>query len=160
MIAALEGKTEFVKLLLSKGANVNAANKKGATALSYARTKENREIVRLLEKAGGIGIALNKADIPEKLAPIDLLPKQLNRAEAKPIYTEEARRKGITGAVRFRILVGADGTIKKGKLISGLPYGLTEKAADALSKLKVEPGMNEGKPVDYWLAVHYMFQLY
>jgi hypothetical protein len=160
MIAALDNKIEFVKLLLSKGTNVNAKTKKGATALSYAKAKGNDEIVKLLEKAGGTGIELDKADVPEKLAPIDLLPKELNRTEAKPIYTDEARRNGVTGVVRFRVLVGTDGTIKKGKLISGLPYGLTEQAIQALSKLKVNSAMNEGKPVEYWLAVQYKFALY
>jgi hypothetical protein len=161
MIAAIEGsKTEFVKLLLSKGANVNATDKKGATALSYATAKGNDEIVKLLKKAGGTGIELDKANVPEKLSPIDLLPKELNRTEARPIYTDEARRNGVTGIVRFRILVGTDGTIKKGKLISGLPYGLTEQAIQALSKLKVNPAINEGKPVEYWLAVQYKFAIY
>jgi uncharacterized protein len=160
MIAAFDNKTEFVKLLLSKGANVNATTKKGATALSYAKAKGNDEIVKLLEKSGGTGIELDKASVPEKLAPIDLLPKELNRTEAKPIYTDEARRNGVTGIVRFRILIAADGTIKKGKLISGLPYGLTEQAIQALSKLKVNAGMNEGKPVEYWLALQYKFALY
>lgn len=160
MIAAIDNKPEFVKLLLSKGANVNATNKKGATALSYAKAKGNEEIVKLLEKAGGTGIDLDKANVPERLAPIDVLPKRLNPAESRARYTDEARSNNITGTVRFRILVAADGTIKKWKLISGLPFGLTEEAVKALSKIKVNPGMHEGKPVEYWLAVQYSFSIY
>lgn len=160
MIAALNDKVEFVKLLLSKGANVNAMNRKGVTALSYANAKGNEEIVKMLAKAGGKGMGLNKADVPERLAPIDVLPKALNRTEARAIYTDEARRNGIAGVVRFRLLVGTDGTIKEGKLISGLPYGLTDQAIQAVSKLKADPGMDAGKPVEYWLPFQYTFAVY
>jgi TonB family protein len=135
MLATLREKSEIAKLLLSKGANVNATNKKGATALSYAKGKGNTEIVSLLEKAGGTGIELSKSDIPDKIAPIDQTPKPLNLSEARPNYTEEARQKGVTGEVRLRILVGDDGTIKKIKVISGLPYGLSEQAVRATSWL-------------------------
>lgn len=160
IIAAAEGKTEFVKLLLAKGADVNAKDRNGATALSYAKARGYRDIVSLLEKAGGTGIALNKDQIPERIAPIDVLPKQLNRIQARPSYTDLARMNNITGIVRFRVLVGADGTIKKAKLISGLPYGLTEQAIAALKRLKVEAGINDGKPVDYWLPIQYSFMIY
>jgi TonB family protein len=135
MLATLREKSEIAKLLLSKGANVNATNKKGATALSYAKGKGNTEIVSLLEKAGGTGIELSKSDIPDKIALIDQTPKPLNLSEARPNYTEEARQKGVTGEVRLRILVGDDGTIKKIKVISGLPYGLSEQAVRATSWL-------------------------
>jgi TonB family protein len=160
IIAAAEGRTEFVKLLLSKGADVNAKDKNGATALSYAKAKGHVEIVKLLVKSGGAGVEIDKALIPDRISPIDTLPKQLNRIEARPTYTDEARRNEVTGAVRFRILVAADGTIKKAKLLSGLPYGLTEQATQALKKLKVEAGINEGRPVDYWLAIQYTFAIY
>ena len=160
MIAANEGKSDFVKLLLAKGANVNAKDRKGATALSYARAKGHADVIKLLEKAGGTGIVLAKDQTPEKIGPIDVLPKRLNFAESRARYTDEARMNNITGVVRFRILVGADGSIKKAKLISGLPYGLTEQAIEAVKKIKIEPGMHEGKPVDYWLAVQYTFAIY
>jgi TonB family protein len=160
IIAAAEGKTEFVRLLLAKGADVSVRDKKGATALSYAKAKEHREIANLLEKAGGTGTVIAKDQIPERISPIEILPKQLNRLQARPSYTDLARMNGITGIVRFRVLIGADGTIKKAKLISGLPFGLTEQAIEALKKLKVEAGINDGKPVDYWLPIQYSFMIY
>jgi TonB family protein len=160
IIAAAEGKTEFVKLLLEKGADVNAKDKNGATALSYAKAKGYGEVVKLLEKAGGNGVEIDKTLIPDKIGPIDVLPKILNPAEARASYTDEARMNQVAGVVRFRILVAADGTIRKAKLLSGLPYGLTEQAIQAVKKLKFAPGMNEGKPVDYWLAKQYTFAIY
>lgn len=161
IIAANEGKTEFVKLLLSKGADANAKDQKGATALSYAKAKGHRDVIILLEKAGAAaGIALDKDKLPERIGPIDVMPKRLNFFESRARYTEEARMNNITGVVRFRVLVGADGSIKKAKLISGLPYGLTEQAMQGVKKIKIEPGMHEGKPVDYWMAIQYTFSIY
>jgi len=40
------------KLLLAKGADVNAKNNKGETALSIAREKSFSDIVKLLKGAG------------------------------------------------------------------------------------------------------------
>ncbi len=160
MLAALGDKSEITKLFLSKGANVNATNNKGATALSYAKGKGNSEIVSLLEKAGGTGIELNKSDIPDKIAPIDQTPKPLNLSDARPTYTEEARQNNVTGKVRLRILVGNDGTIKKIKVVSGLPYGLSEQAVRAASRLKFNSAMNEGKPIEYWTSTYMTFIIY
>ena len=160
MIAAFENRDEFVQLLLDHGANVNAMNLKGATALSYARAKGNKKIVELLQMAGAIGIDLQSKDLPESIAPIDVLPKMLNKAAAKPIYTDEARVRGIVGNVRFRVLVGKDGSITKAKLVRGLPYGLTQQAILALNNLKVGPGYDNGQPVEYWLPVQYGFAIY
>jgi hypothetical protein len=49
MSAAL-GKTEVVRLLLAKGANIDAKNNKGETALMLAEGKGHTEIVKLLQE--------------------------------------------------------------------------------------------------------------
>jgi len=160
MLAAMGDKSEIVKLLLSNGANVNATNKKGATAFSYAKVKGSSESVILLEKASETGIELSKSDIPDKIAPIDQPPTPINPNEARPSYTKKAQQNLITGKVRLRILVGDNGTIKKIKVISGLPYGLSEEAVRAASRLKFTPAMNEGKPIEYWRATFMEFKIY
>lgn len=104
MLAALGDKTDIVELLLWKGANVNATNKNGFTALSYAKGKGNTRIAKLLEKSGGTGNVIDKANVPEKIAPIDHLPKPLNLKETRPKYTAEARDLNISGSVRMRVL--------------------------------------------------------
>lgn len=43
---------EVVKLLLAKGADVNAKNKSGRAALMYASEKGYTEIVKILKAAG------------------------------------------------------------------------------------------------------------
>jgi ankyrin repeat protein len=50
--AASTGDTEKVQALLAKGADVNAKDNKGRTALMGANKKGHKEIVQLLKKAG------------------------------------------------------------------------------------------------------------
>ena len=50
--AASIGDTEKVQALLAKGADVNAKENKGGTALMAAKRKGHREIVRILKEAG------------------------------------------------------------------------------------------------------------
>ncbi|MFN0279662.1 MAG: TonB family protein [Pyrinomonadaceae bacterium] len=161
MIAAFRGRVAFVGLLLKKGAKVDAMDQKGYSAFSYAKANGDKETIKLLETAGGKGIEVEKSALPGRLSPIDVLPKPLNIAtEAKSDYPMEARRDGVQGVVRFRVLVGTDGKIKKILLVTGLPRGLTESATKAVKKLTVEPGKDLGQHVEYWVPIQYVFTLY
>lgn len=157
MWSSLGGKSEIVKLLLAKGAEINATDRNGATALSFAVAKGHDDIARLLRKAGGSGPQIDKAAVPEWLTPIDQGPKILNPDAGIPAYTEEARRRRVQGIVRLRVLFGTDGTVKRIKVISGLPYGLTEQAIRAASKLRADPAINDGQAVEYWIASQLRF---
>jgi ankyrin repeat protein len=46
------GNAEVAKLLIGSGADVNAADKRGGTALSLATHFGHAEVVRLLKQAG------------------------------------------------------------------------------------------------------------
>ena len=52
MFAAKNGHTESLKTLIEAGADVNAEDKYGNTALSYARGNGYTEIADLLKEAG------------------------------------------------------------------------------------------------------------
>lgn len=52
MLAALEGRTETVKILLSKGADVNAKDDEGRTALMFAAINLHSETVKALLEHG------------------------------------------------------------------------------------------------------------
>jgi ankyrin repeat protein len=54
MIAADSGDAELVKLLLARGADVNAATAGGESALVLAREKGFRAIVEMLRRAGAV----------------------------------------------------------------------------------------------------------
>jgi ankyrin repeat protein len=52
MAASGGGRTEMVKLLLDKGANVEARSDDGTTALQLAVSNGNTEVVKLLREKG------------------------------------------------------------------------------------------------------------
>jgi len=78
----------------------------------------------------------------------------------KPQYTEEARKNEVSGSVILRVLVGADGDVKQVRLVSGLPYGLNEKAIDAARQTKFKPAMKDGQPVAFWVQLEIGFNIF
>jgi len=57
MLAAANGHTETVKLLLDRRANINVRDNEGKTALEWARERGHTEIVELIEAASQRGAA-------------------------------------------------------------------------------------------------------
>jgi len=78
----------------------------------------------------------------------------------EPRYTEEARRNATVGSVIVKAIFTADGTITNIQVASGLPHGLTEKALEALQKVRFIPAMKDGKFVSTWMQLEYNFNLY
>ena len=93
------------------------------------------------------------------------LGKQVNRRtttvmKPEPMYTEEARQKGITGTVVLKVVFFSDGSVGNIQTVAGLPYGLTEKAIEAAKKIKFVPAVKDGKYVSMWMQLEYNFNLY
>jgi TonB family protein len=88
---------------------------------------------------------------------VDSMPITLNAV--RPIYTEEARKNRIAGSVQARALIGADGKVKRVRIISGLPDGLSEEAIFAINQMLFKPAMKADKPVDYWMMITIEFRL-
>ena len=78
----------------------------------------------------------------------------------QPAYTEEARKNNIEGKVRLRITFSADGRIKTINVISGLKYGLTEKAISAARRMLFLPAERQGAPIAVSKIVEYRFLMY
>jgi len=158
MAAVTYRNVAVVKMLIEHGANVNQANGKGATALGAALRSHQDRMVEVLRSAGAME-ALPQA-IPESAAAedaVDSKPILLNAPQ--PVYTTKARNEHIEGVVRARILVGSDGTVKRVKILTGLPYGLSYQAMDAAYQLIFKPARKDGRPVEYWLSVEMEFKL-
>ena len=64
-----------------------------------------------------------------------------------PGYTEEARAYRVRGAVILRAVFCRDGKVTNVEVISGLPYGLTEKAVESTLAMSFEPAQKDGEAV-------------
>src|ERR1035441_1344935 len=94
------------------------------------------------------------AATPAASSPAEAKPKSGgNIQQAVLIYRKEAeypkiaKQTGAKGTVTLSATIGADGTIKKVKIISGHPM-LTAAAADAVKQWRYRPTLLNGQPVE------------
>lgn len=85
-------------------------------------------------------------------------PPRLLR-EIKAEYTEEARRRNITGGVLLEIVVRRDGTVGTVRMLQGLGAGLDGRAVDAVRQWRFAPAQRKGVPVDVLVEVAVEFTL-
>lgn len=78
----------------------------------------------------------------------------------EPRYTEDARRNTIMGTVVLKSVFTSAGSVTNIRTVSGLPYGLTEKAIEAARRIKFIPAVKDGKHVSMWMQLEYNFNLY
>jgi TonB family protein len=78
----------------------------------------------------------------------------------QPLYTAEAREKGITGKVVLRAVFTSDGKVTNIRTISGLPFGLTERAMEAARQIRFSPALKDGRPVSQYTQIEYEFNSY
>lgn len=89
---------------------------------------------------------------------VDQRVRVLFRAE--PQYTEEARRNQVEGTVVLKANFSSTGRVENIRVVSGLPFGLTEKAIDAARQIRFSPAMKDGRPVSQYIQIDYEFHLY
>jgi periplasmic protein TonB len=85
-------------------------------------------------------------------------PPRLLR-EVKAQYTEEARRRGITGDVLLEIVIRRDGTVGDVRVLQGLGAGLEERAITAVRQWRFDAARRKGVPVDVLVEVAVEFTL-
>jgi len=85
-------------------------------------------------------------------------PPRLLR-EVKAVYTEEARRRGLTGDVLLEIVVRRDGSVGDVSVMRGLGAGLEERAIEAVRQWRFAPARRRGTPVDVIVDVAVEFTL-
>lgn len=78
----------------------------------------------------------------------------------EPMYTESARKFGVTGTVVLRAVFSNDGEVKNIKVVKGLPHGLTQTAVLAARRMKFLPAQIDGRPVSQYIQIEYNFNLY
>src|SRR4051812_40130049 len=85
-------------------------------------------------------------------------PPQLLR-EVKAEYTEDARRRGVSGDVVLEIVVRRDGSVGDVKVLQGLAGGLNDRAVQAVRQWRFTPARRQGAPVDVLVEVAVEFKL-
>ena len=81
-------------------------------------------------------------------------------SKPEPQYTEDARKNQITGTVVLKVVFASNGSVQNIRTVSGLPYGLTERAIAAARQIKFEPATKDGHRVSMWMQLEYNFNLY
>lgn len=81
-------------------------------------------------------------------------------SKPEPQYTEDARKNQITGTVVLRAVFTSGGQVTNIRSVSGLPFGLTERAIAAARQIRFTPAMKDGRPVSMYIQLEYNFNLY
>jgi TonB family protein len=139
----------------------------GAT-LDDARIKQFFSSVTLGDKNDGIEVKDGNGDPPKAATQDNSNAFTIKEVERKPFvafkpepgYTEEARQNDLSGSLLLKAVFTAEGAITNIKVISGLPYGLEDKAIEAAKKIRFIPARKDGKFVSTWMQLEYTFNLY
>jgi TonB family protein len=90
----------------------------------------------------------------------DVTSKARLISKPEPQYTEDARKNQITGTVVLKVVFSSSGQVTNIRTVSGLPYGLTERAIAAARQIKFVPATKDGHQVSMWMQLEYNFNLY
>jgi protein TonB len=78
----------------------------------------------------------------------------------EPRYTEEARKKSITGQVVLRAVFSSSGVVTNIHPVTYLPNGLTEQSIEAAKQIRFIPAVKDGRFVSMWIELQYNFNLF
>lgn len=81
-------------------------------------------------------------------------------SKPQPVYTEDARKFGVTGSVFVSMVLGASGQVEQTLAFSRLPHGLTRKAVEAARAVKFKPAEKDGRKVSQYALIQYNFNIY
>jgi TonB family protein len=90
--------------------------------------------------------------------PVTRKPVVVSKPE--PLYTDAARRAGVTGTVVLRVVFASSGEVTDIRVVRGLSMGLTEQAINAARHLTFIPGTVAGHLNSYAMELQYNFNFY
>ena len=114
--------------------------------------REQVETLRAYARTGGNPFKAYKTS--------ELTTKAVIVKKPDPGFTEEARRNGVTGVVRLRAVLAADGRVKDILVVKGLRDGLTERCIRAARSIKFQPAQKDGRAVSQYVTLEYNFNIY
>ena len=103
----------------------------------------------------------SSSDAAEKIYPPQEVDKKFQLImNFHPQYTPAAREQRVTGTVVLQCTLAADGNVRSIRVVSGLPFGLTESAIRSARKLRFIPAMKDGKYVSVSTQFVFKFDLF
>jgi len=81
------------------------------------------------------------------------------QSKIEPEYSPEARALKLQGTATLKMVIGTDGKAGNVALAGSLGYGLDEKALDAISQWRFNPGTETGTPVPVIATIEINFRL-
>ena len=80
--------------------------------------------------------------------------------QTTPSYTDDAIDAKVEGIVTLQAVIRKNGRVDSFKVLSGLGYGLEEKAIQEISsRWRFRPGTLHGRPVDVMATIEVQFNL-
>lgn len=112
-------------------------------------------------ETGGMLVPRQAGDEPNRpMTTREVTRKAIIAFKPEPGYTEKARKNDVTGVVRIKMVLGANGRVSNIIVVTTLPDGLTERAVLAARHMLFVPAMYDGRRVSQWLTVEYHFNIY
>ena len=111
--------------------------------------------IKLGKEPNGIEVSESAGDKIYIGREVDVKARLLTKPE--PSYTADARKNDISGTVILKVVFAKTGQVQNIRVVSGLPYGLTEQAINAARQIKFTPAMIDGTPVSMWMQLEYNF---
>jgi len=99
-------------------------------------------------------------DYTRPFKPGEVTVRAIITSKPDPVVTEEARKNNVSGIVRLRAILAADGSVKGISVIKGLPDGLTETAIAAAKQIRFKPAQKDGHTVSQYVVLEYNFYVY
>ena len=79
------------------------------------------------------------------------------RESVRAATTERAAKAKVSGKVKLRVLVGADGRVVRAYVTRRLGYGLDQRAVEAVLQYKFDSEMQSGLPQTTWIDLEVKF---
>ena len=116
-------------------------------------------------EAGGLpgSVAVPRPPVPDA-GPLEIggdVRAPVRLSPLTPAYPEAARKAGRMGTVSLRLTIDRQGAVTDVLVVSGLPFGLTQAAADAARRLRFKPAYraSTGQPVECYFDLSVEFRL-
>jgi len=91
--------------------------------------------------------------------PAGVIPPEIVEYTTPPLYSDEARQRGIEGIVVAHATVSPDGRVEQARVIRGLGYGLDQNALVALRQWRFRAGSRNGVALSVNALVDIEFSL-